>query len=51
MKQYMPSGSKWEWLVKMKKKYDPKAMLALGQKIFTYPIADNLFVLPINCGK
>ncbi|XP_073105816.1 cytokinin dehydrogenase 6 [Elaeis guineensis] len=51
MKQYMPHyekmedwmkhfGSKWEWFVEMKKKYDPKVILAPGQKIFTCPLAE-----------
>ncbi|XP_020583622.1 cytokinin dehydrogenase 6-like, partial [Phalaenopsis equestris] len=48
MKEYMPYyrsteewkryfGSKWERIVKLKMKYDPKAILAPGQMIFTSP--------------
>nr|CAD1822174.1 unnamed protein product [Ananas comosus var. bracteatus] len=49
VKQYMPHyentedwkehfGEKWDWFVEMKKKYDPKNILAPGQKIFTSPL-------------
>ncbi|KAL0905942.1 hypothetical protein M5K25_024395 [Dendrobium thyrsiflorum] len=33
-------GSKWERLVKLKKKYDPKAILTPGQMIFTSSLLD-----------
>lgn len=49
VKQYLPHyrsredwmkhfGEKWERFVAMKRRYDPKAILSPGQRIFTHPI-------------
>jgi len=53
-KQYLPHyrcladwkkhfGAKWDMFVTMKRKYNPKAILSPGQRIFTSPLTQPVF--------